>query len=70
MPNCKCIDCKHKISKIIGHCKYCDAYFCAQHRLPETHSCVKLTDMRVSEKQYLMQKLYDNSITKNKLTKI
>lgn len=23
-------------------CKYCDGYFCEEHRLPENHSCIGL----------------------------
>lgn len=70
MANCKHLNCKNKISKIIGVCKHCNKGFCAQHRLPETHYCVKLIDIKMNEKQALMERLYDNSVTKSKLTKI
>ncbi|MEE8383536.1 MAG: AN1-type zinc finger domain-containing protein, partial [Nitrosopumilus sp.] len=28
------------------HCNYCKDPFCAEHRLPEEHRCVKLTQIR------------------------
>lgn len=27
-------------------CNYCKDYFCPEHRLPEEHRCVKLTQIR------------------------
>ena len=36
---CQMTDCKHKVSPIIGDCKYCDGHFCSYHRLPEVHQC-------------------------------
>jgi len=70
MANCKHLNCKNKISKIIGICKHCDKGFCAQHRLPETHNCVKLIEIKMNEKQALTTKLYEHSITQKKLTQI
>ena len=28
------------------HCSYCKDPFCSEHRLPEEHRCVKLTQIR------------------------
>ena len=28
------------------HCNYCKDPFCSEHRLPEEHRCVKLTQIR------------------------
>jgi predicted nucleic acid binding AN1-type Zn finger protein len=70
MVNCKYLGCKNKISKIIGVCKHCDKGFCSQHRLPETHQCIKLIEIKMNEKQALMTKLYKHSITQKKLTQI
>jgi len=30
-------------------CNYCKDPFCAEHRLPEEHRCVKLTSIRASK---------------------
>ena len=70
MPNCKYLDCKHKISKIIGHCKSCDTNFCSQHRLPESHNRIKLIELRLNEKAELAKKLYSNSVMKSKINTI
>ena len=35
-----CNFCKKKINSITGFfCKYCQKWFCADHRLPENHKC-------------------------------
>lgn len=30
------------------HCNYCKDSFCPEHRLPEEHRCVKLTQIRAA----------------------
>lgn len=70
MANCKYLECKNKISKIIGHCKHCNVIFCSHHRLPESHNCIKLIELRLNEKAALAQKLYSNSVIKTKLNNI
>lgn len=70
MTHCKHLDCKNKVSKIVGFCKSCDKYFCSQHRYPETHSCIKLTEIRSNEKQELIKRLHNSAITQNKIVKI
>jgi predicted nucleic acid binding AN1-type Zn finger protein len=69
MANCKYLECKNKISKIIGHCKNCEQFFCYQHRYLETHNCAKLLEFKLSSKQYLIKKLQDNAVQVNKITK-
>jgi|GWRWMinimDraft_5_1066013.scaffolds.fasta_scaffold04781_2 predicted nucleic acid binding AN1-type Zn finger protein len=70
MGNCKYIECKHKISKLIGHCKSCEKNFCSKHRYPETHNCPMLLEIRLNSKQDLIKKLQDSSIQVHKLMKI
>jgi predicted nucleic acid binding AN1-type Zn finger protein len=70
MVNCKYIECKSKISKIIGHCKSCEQSFCSKHRLPESHSCSKLQELRLSSKQELIKRLQENALEQNKLVKL
>jgi predicted nucleic acid binding AN1-type Zn finger protein len=31
------------------HCNYCKDPFCSEHRLPEEHRCVKLTQIRAKK---------------------
>ncbi|KAH8557010.1 hypothetical protein BGW37DRAFT_475162 [Umbelopsis sp. PMI_123] len=38
--------CTDKAVKIVGDCRYCEAKFCARHRLPEAHACVNLTNCK------------------------
>lgn len=70
MANCKYLECKNKISKLIGHCKNCEKNFCSQHRYPESHHCVKLLEFKLSSKQDLIKKLQDNAVQVNKIMKI
>jgi predicted nucleic acid binding AN1-type Zn finger protein len=70
MVNCKYLECKNKISKIIGYCKSCDQKFCSQHRYQETHNCIKLLEFKLNIKQELIKKLQDNAVKVNKLMKI
>lgn len=70
MVNCKHLECKNKISKIIGHCKACDTSFCSQHRYPEMHMCPKLLEMRLTSKQDLINKLQKGAVQANKIMKI
>lgn len=70
MVNCKYLECKNKISKIIGHCKGCEKTFCSKHRYPEEHNCPKLLEMKLTSKQELMKKLTENSIQANKVIKL
>ena len=39
---------KHEILFIITQEVYCKDPFCAEHRLPEEHRCVKLTQIRAT----------------------
>jgi predicted nucleic acid binding AN1-type Zn finger protein len=70
MINCETTNCNNKILKIIGHCKSCDKKFCSIHRYPESHSCPKLSEIRLTGKRDLINKLHNNSIQANKVTKI
>lgn len=70
MVHCKYLECKNKISKIIGHCKACDKTFCSKHRYPEEHKCPKLLEIKLSSKQDLIKKLHEHAFTKDKLMKI
>lgn len=68
--NCENTNCNNKILKIIGHCKSCDKKFCSIHRYPESHNCIKLLEIRLKNKQDLINKLHNDSIQTNKIMKI
>jgi predicted nucleic acid binding AN1-type Zn finger protein len=70
MVNCKHLECKSKISKIIGYCKSCDKSFCSKHRYPEAHNCPKLLEIKLSSKQDLINRLNENAVEKFKIMKI
>jgi predicted nucleic acid binding AN1-type Zn finger protein len=70
MINCQNTNCNNKILKIIGHCKSCDKKFCSIHRYPESHICPKLSEIKLTSKQQLIDKLHNESIQTNKIMKI
>ena len=61
---CNYLDCKFKVMKLIGECKYCKGTFCTFHRLPEVHSCVKLEEYCIKQREILKNKLYDERVPK------
>jgi predicted nucleic acid binding AN1-type Zn finger protein len=56
--------------KLIGYCKGCEKVFCAQHRYPETHNCIKLLEMQLNKKEELIKRLHSEAFVKNKVTRI
>jgi len=44
----KCAYCGD-LTEMPFHCNYCKDPFCAEHRLPEEHRCVKLTQIRAKK---------------------
>jgi predicted nucleic acid binding AN1-type Zn finger protein len=67
---CKYLNCTNKASKIIGECKGCNKCFCAKHRYLEVHNCIKLTEIRLINKQEFIKKIKDNAIKVNKIIKL
>jgi predicted nucleic acid binding AN1-type Zn finger protein len=67
---CKYLNCINKASKIIGECKGCKKCFCAKHRYPEVHNCIKLAEIRLMNKQELIKKLKESAIEVNKIIKL
>jgi predicted nucleic acid binding AN1-type Zn finger protein len=63
---CNFPDCNLKILKLIGECKYCKNSFCSNHRLPETHLCLKLQDIILKEKNALSKQLENNRVKVSK----
>ena len=37
------------LTELPFHCNYCKDPFCSEHRLPEEHRCVKLTQIRAKK---------------------
>lgn len=67
---CKSLNCTSKVSKIIGNCKGCQKCFCAKHRYPEVHNCIKLLEIKLTSKRELIKKLRENAVEVNKIIKI
>ncbi|KAH8106743.1 hypothetical protein BXZ70DRAFT_914904 [Cristinia sonorae] len=38
--------CNSAVLRLVGQCPHCRAEFCAQHRMPEHHSCQNLESCR------------------------
>lgn len=68
--NCKFLNCKSKVSVIVGYCKNCNKYFCSEHRYIEAHSCEKLSEIKNKQKEELNEKLHRYAVTKDKIIKI
>jgi predicted nucleic acid binding AN1-type Zn finger protein len=64
-PKSKCCaeGCTQKPAMIIGDCAYCESRFCAQHRLPETHECVKMKQCRQIAKTENTQRLNSQALS-------
>jgi ubiquitin C len=60
---CDVEGCSQRPAPIIGDCAYCSSKFCAQHRLPETHHCIKLKDCRQSAKDANTERLNTQSLS-------
>ncbi len=60
---CDVEGCTQRPAPIIGDCAYCSSKFCAQHRLPETHQCVKLKDCRQTAKDANTERLNTQSLS-------
>jgi ubiquitin len=60
---CDVEGCTQRPAPIIGDCAYCSSKFCAQHRLPETHTCVKLKDCRQTAKDANTERLNTQSLS-------
>lgn len=67
---CKYLNCKNKASKIIGECKGCKKFYCAKHRYIEVHNCIKLSEIKLINKQELIKKLRENAVEANKIIKL
>ena len=60
---CDVEGCVQRPAPIIGDCAYCCSKFCAQHRLPETHQCIKLKDCRQTAKDANTERLNTQSLS-------
>lgn len=56
-PRCKYPDCKFYAMKLIGQCNSCDNFYCRIHRLPETHKCKNMLELKNKERMKLANKL-------------
>lgn len=67
MKYCDFNNCKLKPVKLIGLCKFCKNNYCHNHRLSETHLCVKLNENILKEKEILSIKLINEAMPSKKL---
>ena len=56
-PCCKYPDCNFYAMKLIGQCNSCDNFYCRIHRLPETHKCLFMLELKNKERMKLANKL-------------
>lgn len=56
-PRCKYPDCNFYAMKLIGQCNSCDNFYCRIHRLPETHKCKNMLELKNKERMKLANKL-------------
>ena len=64
---CAFANCSDKAVKIIGHCRHCSAMYCSKHRLPESHSCSGLHQIKKRLHQKAMDELLRNKCIASKI---
>jgi ubiquitin C len=64
---CNCDGCNDKIVKIIGMCKYCNMGYCGKHRLPESHMCSNMTQVKQASHDKLAGKLMGEKCVASKV---
>lgn len=62
--------CKDKISMIVGKCNYCEKVFCLLHRLPESHNCIYIENLKNDKMKENTDKLLNNKCSLGKINKI
>ena len=70
-PKCYYKKCKNKISPIIimtgkNKCLQCEAIFCNEHRLPETHNCVQKKLSEEEKEKNIIAAIEKLSVNPNK----
>jgi ubiquitin C len=67
-PNtCHFSDCKDRLVKIIGDCRYCQSKFCGKHRLPEMHACAGMESCKQAASSRLTNKLLTEKTVASKV---
>lgn len=61
---CKYPDCNFNAMKLIGQCNSCDYFYCRIHRLPETHKCKNILELKNKERIKLANKLMSEKTEK------
>ncbi|KAI8891939.1 polyubiquitin [Globomyces pollinis-pini] len=64
---CNHAGCNDKIVKIVGQCRYCNMGYCGKHRLPESHSCENMVEVREGAHQKLAGKLLNEKCVASKV---
>jgi predicted nucleic acid binding AN1-type Zn finger protein len=64
---CNFINCNLKSMKLIGFCKLCNNSYCSSHRLPESHLCKNLNELKQKAHNNLLINLKKNSLLTKKI---
>jgi ubiquitin len=64
---CNCDGCNDKIVKIVGMCKYCNMGYCSKHRLPESHLCSNMIQVKQASHDRLAGKLMGEKCVASKV---
>ena len=59
---CSFSECNKKILSIAVDCDKCHQFFCATHRMPESHSCSLLDNIKKEAFQNNLENLQKNKI--------
>lgn len=62
MKKCEYSDCKKKILSLVIDCNQCHKYFCGNHRIPESHECSYLSQIKQNAFQNNKNNLENNKI--------
>jgi predicted nucleic acid binding AN1-type Zn finger protein len=65
--SCKYPECNFYAMKLIGQCNSCEHFYCQIHRIPETHKCKNLVELKNKERIKLANKLMSEKTIEKRL---
>jgi predicted nucleic acid binding AN1-type Zn finger protein len=62
--------CKLRALKLVGFCNHCKNNYCSKHRLPETHMCENLENIKINQRILLEARLESEKSVNSKIQKL
>lgn len=67
---CNLDECNKKTATIVGHCKFCNNFYCLNHRLVESHLCSNMQSCRIQALNKNTNSLLKNKCVSTKINSI